>query len=95
MKEIKKLNPKPTKVPATMDGETKAKYIANIFKDKFEQVYNCNPTDSTKLQDIEYEINRRINFCSLDTITVLNVQVVKDAITLLNRGKTDERVRYR
>ena len=66
-KEIKKLNPKPTKVPATMDGETKAKDIANIFKDKFEQVYNCNPTDSTELQDIEYEINRRINFCSLDT----------------------------
>ena len=88
-KEIKKLNPKPTKVPATMDGETKAKDIANIFKDKFEQVYNCNPTDSTELQDMEYEINRRINFCSLDTVTVLNVQVVKDAITLLNRGKTD------
>ena len=72
-----------------MDQATTSEEIMGVFKEKFQYVYNCNPTEPELLANIENEINRRVRYSSKKNVTMVTVQIVKEAIFILNKGKSD------
>ena len=80
-----------------MDGCTGTDEISNIFKDKYENLYNSVGYQSQDLEKLTKDIEQRINDgCPTSTNHVHNISVkeVKDAITLLKSGKKEENCLY-
>ena len=63
-----------------IDGVNGSDCIANIFKNKFEKVYNSNITDISELQSLEKDIEQHIMFCSSPTDYVITVKQVNDGV---------------
>ena len=80
--EVKKLNTRKCSVPVCMDQATNSEEIVGVFKEKFQYVYNCNPTEPELLANIENEINRRVRYSSKKNVTMVTVQIVKEAISI-------------
>ena len=87
--EVKKLNTRKCSVPVCMDQATTSEEIMGVFKEKFQYVYNCNPTEPELLANIENEINRGVRYSSKKNVTMVTAQIVKEAISILNKGKSD------
>ena len=87
--EVKKLNARKCSVPVCMDQATTSEEIMGVFKEKFQYVYNCNPTEPELQANIENEINRGVRYSSKKNVTMVTVQIVKEAISILNKGKSD------
>ena len=72
-----------------MDGVSGSDCIENIFKNKFENVYNNNVTDISGLQSLENDIEQHIMFRSSPTDYVITVKQINDGIESLAKGKSD------
>ena len=76
-------------MPVT-DGKSSLEDITDIFKNKYEVLYNSVPTDSNALKDISSRIESSIVY-DTNVNHIISVNDVKCAINLLKRGKSDGR----
>ena len=88
-KEIKSLKPNRKFQATAIDGVGSSNEIGELFKDKFEAIYSCNPTDPLRLNNLKSEIERRVRLGTEKGEFIINVQMVNNAIHHLNSGKSD------
>ena len=74
----------------SMDGCNDNDDIANIFSDKYMELYNSVPYDTSEIKSIESSVLSRIlNSSCSDYITCITVTDVMNAIAHLKSGKSD------
>ena len=85
--EIKKIN-KTGKVtsPVIDDCHTDSD-IANLFASKYDQLYQCVPTDLTELENIRSRINERV--MDEKTVCCISVEDVRKCVHKLRKSKSD------
>ena len=86
-KEIKKINPKPVN-DCLIDGLTNNGDIAELFAEKYKQIYNSVPSNDTNMQTIDDYIMSDIKNCSYEEAVVSTDDVI-NAIKLLKLDKSD------
>ena len=76
-----------------MDGLTDSGNIANLFKDKYEALYNSVPTEPQELQDLT---NKIAHGCSLQQVIQMNItdEIIMMCIKKLNKNKHDGNVGF-
>ena len=86
--EVRKIKGKKGKMACSMDGCNDNDDIANIFSEKYMELYNSVPYDTSKMKSIESSVLSRIlnSSCSDYIITVTDVM---NAIAHLKSGKSD------
>ena len=86
--EVRKIKGKKGKKACSMDGCNDNDDIANIFSDKYMELYNSVPYDTSEMKSIESSVLYRIlnSSCSDYIITVTDVM---NAIAHLKSGKSD------
>ena len=87
--EVKRLKSSRHTKPACVDGTASPEGIANMFKDKFQKIYNDNPTDEVELKTIIKDKNQKVKFGSHAKEFIVTVPMVKKAIESVKRGKSD------
>ena len=87
-RKLEKLKGKKGKWPCSMDGCNDNDDIANIVSDKYMELYNSVPYDTSEMKFIETSVLSRIlnSSCSDGIITVTDVM---NAIAHLKSGKSD------
>ena len=86
--EVRKIKGKKGKMACSMDGCNDNDDIANIFSEKYMELYNSVPYDTSEMKSIESSVLSRIlnSSCSDYIITVTDVM---NAIAHLKSGKSD------
>ena len=86
--EVRKIKRKKGKMACSMDGCNDNDDIANIFSEKYMELYNSVPYDTSEMKSIESSVLSRIlnSSCSDYIITVTDVM---NAIAHLKSGKSD------
>jgi hypothetical protein len=85
-KEVKKIKGRNNFAPANIDGVTSDYDISNTFSEKYRNLYNSVPYDQGKMNDIQHEINNRLNSSHEYNVSVDDVV---SAIKRLKLGKSD------
>ena len=86
-KEVKKINPKPTNL-CGVDGKQSHVDIANVFREKYEELYNSVPSDTSAMGSIKDQIctqlqnKRDHDFC-------ITIDEIVKAVNTLKHEKTD------
>jgi len=88
--EVKRLNPKPEPMNL-MNGEDSEESIANIFRVKYESLYNSVPSDLGVLDQLEVSLNRSINDVERP---ILDWRFVNECIKKLKHCKDDGDVHF-
>lgn len=86
-KEVKKVN-QGRHDPPNIDGVRDNKEIAELFKSKYEELFNSNPSMKKNLDTIEVFIEENIGNSDFVDLIVTEEQVVK-AVHMLKHGKAD------
>ena len=86
--EVKKIKGKKGKMASSMDGCNDNDDIANIFSDKYMELYNSVPYNTSEMKSIESSVLSRLlnSSCSDYIITLTDVM---NAIAHLKSGKSD------
>ena len=85
--EVKKTNGKRSS-PPNIDGVSDPQDIADLFRNKYENLYNCNPPDKYNMVKIGEYIEKSILSSDRDDYTANEGDVVK-AVARLKKGKSD------
>ena len=89
-KEVKRIKPNTKTVAASVDGAVNSKDIADIFKRKYEDLYNCNKSCVNNMNAVRCEIDRRVRCASSDGAEIfIDVKHVREAIKELKLEKSD------
>ena len=86
--EVIKIKHHETAVTSCIDGICDPLGISNIFKNKYETLYQCNNSDKTLMDMILKSVKARITRESYGYYMV-TVKDVSEAIKCLNKGKSD------
>ena len=86
-KEVKKFHPKDTKAPM-IDNHIDSKEIADVFAQKYHELYNSVPSDAGDMQRINHHISQNITTSNGLNFVVTSKEVDK-AIKLLKYKKAD------
>ena len=87
--ELKKLDRTRKAVPSSINGHTDNAEIANVFSNKYRDLYSSVPTDENELSDIRSEMAEEIHNLSIDDNVVLTVHDICKGIDKLNAQKRD------
>ena len=91
-KEIKRITNSKKPTPTMVDGIQEDEKICDLFKNKFETLYQSVPYDQGNMYSIESEINNRIKQLNAKgdlKHDLINYLDVKKAITKIKKGKSD------
>ena len=79
------------RLPNVVDNAKGSREIREIFKDKYESLYNCVSYDASKINEIEANVNHLINNTTKGCCNshIISVQAVKRAVKKLKAGKSD------
>ena len=90
-REVRRMNPKPE--PANLiNGEVNEEAIVDVFRTKYESLYNSVASDPVKLEAFENDLNRKI--IEINGNPLLNVGFVSECISKLKHCKDDGDVHY-
>ena len=87
--ELKKLDRTRKAVPCSINGHTDKAEIANVFADKYSNLYSSVPTDECELSDIRSGMSEEIRNLPVSDNVTLTVQDINKAIDKLNAQKRD------
>ena len=91
--KVKWLRPNVSKVPSSVDGVQNNKDISELFKGKFDHLFNCVSYNKDELNILNNDINSIINSESLQTnnsnTLLIGPDLVKKGIANLKSGKND------
>ena len=87
-KEIKKIKGRNKNCSRCIDSQSDDSEICNIFKNKYENLYNCVPYNKQELDEIKKEIDDELD-PQMDCDFMIHFNEVKEAIGGLKPGKSD------
>ena len=87
--ELKKLDRNRKAVPCSINGHTNNSDIANVFANKYRDLYSSVPTDECELSEIRGEMVDEINSLPEDDNVSITVHDICTAIGKLNAQKRD------
>ena len=85
-KEVKKINGRNNTWSRCVDGQSGDSEICNVFRNKYEELYNCVPYNVQEIEDLKREIDSELNI-QTDCDFVIDINEVKEAIVNLKSGK--------
>ena len=92
-KNVKKCRPNKSHLPSRVDNEQCPNDIANLFKDKFNDLYNCVSYTNDEFLKVSNDIDSAIsNACDhnqMDSVLLFNPESVSKAISKLKTDKQD------
>ena len=92
-KKAKKYREKRQNVPHTVDDSQRPGNISNLFKNNYDNLYNCVSFDENEMINLKNDINKMISEKSGEGFdncsVVVHPEEVKNAINKLKCGKTD------
>ena len=92
-KEIKKHRGKKDDLPNTVDGCVGDESISGHFKEVYTDLYNSVPSN-VELQEILHSINIDVNMNDLESVDLIDGDLVKQAIGKLKLGKSDSQFMF-
>ena len=89
--KVKKLRPNTSKLPSAVDGVHANKDISELFKGKFDVLFNCVDFDKNDMNVLNADINKAVNMEPLSDYNTLLIspEYVRKGIGNLKRGKHD------
>ena len=86
--ELRRMRGRNSRIVCSVDDNNDSCDIANMFSDKYSELYNSVPYNDIEMNSIEKEINSRLHAPSKSNV-VITVCDVTEAIKHLKRGKSD------
>ena len=83
--EVRKIKGRNKFLPSSIDGHGDDREIAQLFQDKYKQLYNSVPYDAEEMRSIELEIDRQVN---ASAVYVICVDDLVKGIQSLKMGKS-------
>ena len=86
--EMKKINPCKRNNPPHIDGYTEPEAIAQLFADKYENLYNSVPSDAESITDIKCDVNVLIETYGFSD-GIIDTEFLMKAVKKLKMKKSD------
>ena len=93
--DVRKYRSRKSTLPGTVDGVTGRAEVADLFANKFEQLYNSVPYSDEDMMTVRHEINNAVlngclnSGCDDCVNHIISTKDVSDAINQLKCGKND------
>ena len=88
--EIKRLKPKRRNITTCIDGISDSSGIANMFKNNYETLYNCQSATKCEMDEFKELLDKSVWLCGhSDTNCIVTVQTIITATKDLRKNKSD------
>jgi hypothetical protein len=88
-REVKNVNGGARDTPKMVDGHTQNEYIADLFANKYEDLYTSVGYNEAEMDVLRQEIEKKVELSGYDSNCIITFKDITNAVSNLKPGKRD------